>query len=282
MKRNWKFFNGLMRKSKKVLHKEIIVYGISTNDTSEIGNYFCIYFIDHPRNIHESIPYSSSHYLETYILMMVYVFQNVIETEILECIMCLIKEGGINDISRKFLVMCKNHNAYHLNGLLNFCIASGVYSSIFKFIQITPIYKKGSLHYISNYKPVSVLKDLYKGFENIIYNRLQNFCQTSNFLAKNQFGFRKNRNTELAALSLLDKLLPALKEENFTICVSLDYSVCFDILSRSKLFDKLERYGIRGVSLDFMKAYFSNRSKFVCYNSVTSCIKNQDLGVIQR
>ena len=64
MKRNWKFFNGLMRKSKKVLHKEIIVYGISTNDTSEIGNYFCIYFIDHPRNIRESIPFSNFHHLD--------------------------------------------------------------------------------------------------------------------------------------------------------------------------------------------------------------------------
>ena len=59
-------------------------------------------------------------------------FRNVTETEILESIMCLNKEGGIKDISRELFVMCKYHVAYHLNELLNFCITPGVHPNIFK------------------------------------------------------------------------------------------------------------------------------------------------------
>ena len=137
--------------------------------------------------------------------------------------------------------------AYHLKELLVFVITSCVYQNNFKIAQITPFHMKGSPHDISNDKLVSGLSNLNKVFGNIIDNSLQNFCQTSNFLAHNHFGFRKNRKTELAALSLLDILIPVLECEKYATCVFLDYSACFDTLSRSVLFDKLERYGIRGV-----------------------------------
>ena len=61
----------------------------------------------------------------------------------------------------------------------------------------------------------------------------------------------------------------------------LVYSACFDTPSCSILYDKLERYGIRGVSVDFIKAYYENRSQYVCYDVVKSPIRSQDLGVIQ-
>ena len=62
VKRNWKVLNSLMGKNKKSLHKEFIVDGVSTNDTTKICDAFCNYFIDHQRNIHESIPISISHH----------------------------------------------------------------------------------------------------------------------------------------------------------------------------------------------------------------------------
>ena len=106
----------------------------------------------------------------------------------------------------------------------------------------------------SNSKPVSVFSNPSKVFENIVYNTLQNFFKTFYFLAQNQVGFReeKNLNTELAALILLDKLLPALEEKIYAIWVFIDCSDCFDIFSPLISFDKLERCGIRGVSLDFI------------------------------
>ena len=60
----------------------------------------------------------------------------------------------------------------------------------------------------------------------------------------------------MTALSLPDKVLPALE-------------------------DKKMQYGISGVSLGFINAYYENRSQHVCYDAVKSLIRSQELGVIQ-
>ena len=141
-------------------------------------------------------------------------------SEIVESIMQLNKEGGINDVSRKFLILCKNHVSYYLKELFNFCIDSLVFPNVFKIAQITPIHKKGSLRNISNYRPVSVLNNLSKVFENLLYNRLQSFCHASDFLAKNQFGFRKHCNTEFV-LSILTNFSNVKQLRGILIGVSL-------------------------------------------------------------
>ena len=48
---------------------------------------------------------------------------------------------------------------------------------VFKIAQITPIHKKGSLRNKSNYRPASVLNNLSKVFENILYNWLLRFLK---------------------------------------------------------------------------------------------------------
>ena len=114
--------------------------------------------------------------------ILTFFFRNVNKTEILESIMRLKEEGDINEISQKLLVMCKNHVAYHLKELLKFCITSGVYPNIFEIAHITHIHKKGSSHDYSNYRPVSVLSNLYKVFETLytivfkISVKHPNFC----------------------------------------------------------------------------------------------------------
>ena len=119
---------------------------------------------------------------------------------------------------------------------------------------------------------MSVLSNLGNVFENLIYNRLQSFRETSDLIAKNQFGFRKNRYTELTALTLMNNILPALEKKKYTICVFLDNSACFDTLSRSIFYVKLETYGI-GVSLNLIKAYFAKMSQHVCYDALSKAQK---------
>ena len=173
-----------MGRNKTTLHKEFVVDGVSKNDTSRIWNSFCSYFIDHPRYIYNAFSFSSSyhlHQIEFYDGSIF--FRHVTETETVESIMCHIREGGINDVSLKLLHMCQNHVAYHLKVLLNFFYDLGCLSK--HFINIL----KGSPHDICNYRPVSVLSNLSKVFENTVYNSLQNGCQTSKFLGSNSSRF---------------------------------------------------------------------------------------------
>ena len=109
VKRNWKVLDSLMGKNKKSLHKEFTVDGVSTNDTNKICEALGNYFIDHPKNIHGSNPIRTSHHLnQIEITERSIYFRNATETDIIKSIMHLNKEGGFNDISRKFLVICKN------------------------------------------------------------------------------------------------------------------------------------------------------------------------------
>ena len=132
VKRNWKVLDSLMGKNKKSLHKEFIVDGVSTNDTTKIWNAFCNYFNDYPRNIHGSTPISTSHHLDQIEISerSMYI-RNTLETDIIESFKRLDKHGGINDISSKILFILKNYVFKYLKGLNNFCNTSGVYSNVF-------------------------------------------------------------------------------------------------------------------------------------------------------
>jgi len=230
LKRNWRVLNSLMGRNKKSSNKSFKIDGSTTDDPTTISNSFCEHFIDHPKNIHESIPLSNSHHLDLVSTNQNSMFFNpTTTTEVIKSIMSLNKEGGLKDVSRKFLLLCNLPLSHYLMDLFNLCISIGTYPDVFKIAQITPIHKKGSIQEIPNYRPISVLCNLSKIFENLIYERIQKFCQSSNFLAENQFGFRKNRNTELAAFNLMDKLLHALEDQKYAICVFLDTYVSHNV-----------------------------------------------------
>ena len=115
MKRKYKVLNNLMGNNKKSLQKEFNIDGVSTTDNTKICNSFCNYIIDHPKNIHEPIPARNSQHMDhIHIKDRSMYFRHAIETEIVESIMQLNKEGGINDVSIKFVCMCKNHVSYYL------------------------------------------------------------------------------------------------------------------------------------------------------------------------
>ena len=113
------------------------------------------------------------------------------------------------------------------------------------------------------------------------FSRINSFFHCNDLLSENQFGFRRNKNTELAILELIGKIMPSIQSKSYCLCIFLDYKACFDTISREILFSKLERYGVRGVGLNFIKAYFSDRKQFVSYNSCKSTTVQQKLGVIQ-
>ena len=55
----------------------------------------------------------------------------------------------------------------------------------------------------------------------------------------------------------------------------------FDTLSHEILCNKLNHYGIRGIALEWIRDYLSNRKQYVIYNNVKSPIENVVMGVPQ-
>ena len=97
----------------------------------------------------------------------------------------------------------------------------------------------------------------------------------------NQYGFRKHHSTCLAILQLTENIVSALDRKELAIGVCLDLSKAFDTVNHEILFDKLYHYVIRGIALDWVKSYFTNRKQFVQFNESYSSHLNITCGVPQ-
>ena len=112
-------------------------------------------------------------------------------------------------------------------------------------------------------------------------SRLYNYLCKLEILCDDQFGFRKNHSTSLALIDLYDKISLALDRNEHAVGVFLDLSKAFDTVDHNILHDKLEHYGIRGVALDWVRSYLSNRLQFVQFNGQCSSPQTICCGVPQ-
>ena len=71
-----------------------------------------------------------------------------------------------------------------------------------------------------------------------------------------------------ALTNLLNKITTAFDEKKLTIGIFLDLSKAFDTVDHEILFQKLEHYGIRGLALEWVRSYFSDRQQFVEFNGL--------------
>ena len=144
---------------------------------------------------------------------------------------------------------------------------------------MVPIFKSGDKALFSNYRPISVLPCFSKFLERIIYNRIIKYLNDFNVLC--ECGFRKTRSPSLALIDLCDKISSAFDTREHAIEVFLDLSKAFDTVNHVILFDKLEHYGIRGMALEWVKSYFSERKQFVEFKNVRSSPQGISCGVPQ-
>ena len=114
----------------------------------------------------------------------------------------------------------------------------------------------------------------------MIYTRVINYLNDFNVLY-DQYGIRKNRSPSLTLIDLCDRISSAFDRREHAIGVFLDLSKAFDTVNNVILFNKLEHYGIRGLSPEWVKSYFSERAQFVEFNNVRSSPQGISCGVPQ-
>ena len=150
-----------------------------------------------------------------------------------------------------------------------------------KIAHVILLFKGGDRPLFMNYRPISILPSFSKFLEKVVYNRIYNCLSKLEILCDNQFGFRKNHSTSLALIDLYEKISLALDRNEHAIGVFLDLSKGFDTVDHNILLDKLEHYGIRGVALDWLRRYLSNRLQFVQFNGQCSSPQTICCGVAQ-
>ena len=95
-----------------------------------------------------------------------------------------------------------------------------------KFADITPAHQKNSRNDKTNYRPVSILPNLSKVFENILCKLLSKFF--NNILSKYQTGFRKGFNAQTCLVAMLEKCIKCPDEEGQYAALITDFWKAFD------------------------------------------------------
>ena len=157
-----------------------------------------------------------------------------------------------------------------LTHILNLSITQGFFPDSMKIAKIIPVYKSGDSMSITNYRPISILPLFSKLLEKLMYDRMISFIDSNKILYQYQFGFREGHSTNLALSVLIDHILSALDKNEFVVGVFLDLKKAFDTVNHGILCQKLFKYGIRGIAMQWIKDYLNERTQFVSYNYVES------------
>ena len=86
---------------------------------------------------------------------------------------------------------------------LNGCIDESVFPSSLKNAIITPVHKKGAKTLKDNYRPVSILSNISKIYERILFKQMSAYFEP--ILSKYQCGFRKGYSAQYCLLAMLEK-----------------------------------------------------------------------------
>lgn len=173
------------------------------------------------------------------------------------------KNKKSSDLSVIALKHVKYQLAPTLSVLLNDCMFAGVFPHELKAAKVIPLFKSGKPELISNYRPISLLPIFSKIFEKLLHSRLSGFLDKMNILYNKQFGFRKQHSTVHALQTATSSVLQSMNSRSQSIGLFLDFSKAFDTLNHSILLKKLEHYGFRGVVLNLLTDYLSNRYQYV-------------------
>ena len=147
--------------------------------------------------------------------------------------------------------------------------------------SVIPIFKKDSKLIVANYRTMSLLSNINKILEKLMFTRLYSFLESNKCIYDLQFGFRKKHSTNHALLNMTQQIKEAMDKGNIAIGVFVDFQKAFDTVNHKILLSKLEHYGIRGIANSWFSSYLSNRQQYVSIGGINSETKPIMHGVPQ-
>ena len=180
------------------------------------------------------------------------------------------KATGLDEIPPCFLKDGARYIAKPLAHIINQLLASGIVLTEFKCGKVVPIYKSGNQTDIDNYRPITILPAISKALEKCVYSQTISYLEQNNLLSNQQFGFRKNHSTELAAILFLDNIRKEIDSGKLCGAVFVDLYKAFDTISHSSIVCKLLEYGITGIEKEWFTDYLFGRTQCVIFDGCTS------------
>ena len=154
-----------------------------------------------------------------------------------------------------------------MHALFNKLFQIGYFPEKWSEGYIVPIFKKGDVNEVANYRGITLLSTLGKLFTTILNNRLNKWAEEYGIYIEAHAGFRKHMSTVDNVFVLNGLITHSINNNEYLYCCVVDFTKPFDYVERDILWYKLIKIGVRGQMLDIIKSM---------YNAVKSKVKNNN------
>lgn len=155
--------------------------------------------------------------------------------------------------------------ALPLSILFNLSLSSRVFPEKWKIGFVSPIFKDGDKHEVTNYRAVSILCAISKVFERLMFNEL--FDRTKDKICRSQHGFFSKRSTQSNLIEFVTAVSKSMANGGQVDVLYTDFSKAFDKILHSRLLGKIAKFGFDEPLIQWFKSYLTDRSQFVVIGS---------------
>ena len=160
---------------------------------------------------------------------------------------------------------CSHALANPLTKLFNTCLKKAHFP-----MKCLSCPQKGNKSEISNYRPISLLCNMSKVLEKVVYKKLYDYLLENIFLIEHNSGFKKND-------SPINQILKIVHQ----IYVEINEAKAFDKVWIDGLLFKIQQLVIVGKRFDWIKANVSGRHQKVVFNGFQSNTRRVTAGIPQ-
>lgn len=166
------------------------------------------------------------------------------------------KAPGADGINNEFLLQNIDLVAPTLTYMYNEVLISEIIPDQWTTSTIVLLHKKGDKDNINNYRPISLMSNIYKIFAKIILKRITKSLEENQ--PREQAGFRSGYST-LDHIHVVKQLFEKSREYNVTFyCCFVDYSKAFDSLHHESIWRALKNQGVDIKYIQILKNIYKN------------------------
>jgi hypothetical protein len=171
------------------------------------------------------------------------------------------KATGWDLLPSRLLKIGSNVLCNSICDMINMSFTTCSFPNSLKCAEISPILKKGNALEISNYRPVSVLPNISKIFEQEMVSQLSVYFE--DIFHQYVSGFRKRHSCETILLRMVENIKKDLDDGKVVCLLLMDLSRAFDSIPYKLLISKLHAYGLSISACQLMLNYYSGRKQRV-------------------
>jgi hypothetical protein len=192
------------------------------------------------------------------------------------------KAPGDDDITNEVIMNFSITAGEWYLTIINRSLSFRHFSNAWKLAKVIPILKSGkSPRKPENFRPISLLCNLGKKYEEVILSRQEEHIETNHCLPDEQYGFRRQHSTTQQLLNVADRITHGFNSKLQTAAVSLDISKAFDKVWHTGLIFKMINLKFPDYLILITHSYLENRSFYVYRNKAKSTIRPIRAGVPQ-